>query len=241
MIEYLPKIALPLLRGPEHPCPYLPDRMAVMQYALAADTLPRVYRRLMDERFRRSGDVVYRPACAACAACVPIRIPVGLFQPSRSQRRVLARNRDVGVEVGPLLPDDEHYDLYARYQLAIHDGQMLGSRVDFEHFAGRSPIDSFELRYRVGARLLGVSVVDAFADALSSVYFYYDPDEARRSLGVFSGLCEIEESRRRGLAYWYLGYHVSGCRKMEYKAQFRPHELLDGEGRWRVSDGQAVG
>ncbi|HKQ40385.1 MAG TPA: arginyltransferase, partial [Verrucomicrobiae bacterium] len=26
----------------------------------------------------------------------------------------------------------------------------------------------------------------------------------------------------------YLGYRVAGCRSMEYKAQFRPHELLQG-------------
>ncbi|HMQ16206.1 MAG TPA: arginyltransferase [Phycisphaerae bacterium] len=232
MIEYLEPISLPLLRGPVQTCPYLPDQQARMQYALVADGLPRVYRRLMDERFRRSGDMVYRPMCPACSACVPIRVHVGEFRPSRSQRRVLSRNRDVTVAVGPLGTDDEHYDLYARYQLTIHDGQMLGSRADFEHFLGRSPVESFEMAYRVGGRLVGVGVIDAFADALSSVYFYYEPDEARRSLGVYSGLCEIEHCRRRGLAYWYIGYHVAGCRKMDYKAQFRPHELLGAGGAW---------
>lgn len=229
-------VRVPLVRGPLQPCGYLPDRLAVMQYALVGDELRTVYRSLMDQRFRRSGDVAYRPACPDCAACVPIRVPAANFAPSRSQRRVPRRNSDVCVACGPLTPDDEHYDLYARYQLTVHDGQMLGSRQDFEHFAGRSPVETMEMTFRIAGRLVGVGVIDVFGDALSSVYFYYDPAQSRRRLGVFSGLCEIEECRRRGLAYWYIGFHVAGCRKMEYKAAFRPHELLGQDGVWRPAN-----
>jgi arginine-tRNA-protein transferase len=241
MIEYLTTMQVPLARGPSHPCSYLPGRVASMQYALAGDRLRDIYRGLMDLRFRRSGDIAYRPACESCEACVPIRVPIAGFQPSRSQRRVLRRNSDVAVACGPLVADDEHYDLFARYQLEVHAGEMLGSRADFEHVMGQSPLNTVAMSYRVSGRLVGVGIVDVFTDALSSVYFYYDPEERRRRLGVFSGLSEIGEGRRRGLDYWYIGFYVEGCRKMEYKRQFRPHELLGGNGEWRQGADLASG
>ena len=94
------------------------------------------------------------------------------------------------------------------------------------------------MTYRVAGRLVGVGVLDLCPGAASSVYFYFDPAESRRSLGVFSALCEIEECRRRGLEHWYIGFHVAGCGKMEYKARFRPHELLGPDGIWREIKGR---
>jgi arginyl-tRNA--protein-N-Asp/Glu arginylyltransferase len=224
--------SLPLFVSEPHACPYLPDRMAQEVFTIRGRLSGSMHRRLMDERFRRAGMILYRPACPSCRECVPIRVPVARFVASRSQRRVQRRNRDVTVRVGPLCADDEHWDLYRRYQTFQHDGKMLGSREEFEHLFGDSPTSTLEMRYRVGERLVGVGQVDVCKDALSSVYFYFDPAEARRSLGVFSGLCEIEECRRRGRAFWYVGFYVAGSPKMEYKARFRPCEMLQADGTW---------
>ena len=86
---------------------------------------------------------------------------------------------------------------------------------------------------RLAERLVGVGIVDITPHALSSVYFYFEPALARRSLGVFSALREIEECRRRELSYWYVGFYVQGCAKMEYKGRFQPHELLSADGKWQ--------
>lgn len=221
-------IPLPLLRGDEHPCAYLPDRIAadVFTFPGLAEVDSRLYEKMMDRGFRRSGSFFYKPVCETCRECVPIRVPVARFEPSRSQRRVLKRNADVRVEAMGSADDDEHFAVYERYQRARHPTKPAGDRADYERFLCDSPIDTLALDFRVRERLIGVSILDACPNSLSSVYFYYDPDESKRSPGVFSALCEIQECRRRGLAYWYVGFRIRGCPKMEYKTRFRPYELL---------------
>jgi arginine-tRNA-protein transferase len=239
-IEWLPGIPIPLLRGEQHACSYLPDRRASELYALASRIDGRQYQALMDQGFRRSADVFYRPSCPDCRACRPIRVPVESFIPSRSQRRVSRRNQDVRIVMGPPASDDEHWALFQRYQQAKHNGEMLDSRATFESFLCRSPIETFEMSYRVDGRLIGVGIVDLTPDTLSSMYFYFDLDESARSPGVFSALAEIAECRRRAKPWWYLGFHVAGCAKMDYKTRFRPCELLGTDERWTRYGAPAV-
>jgi len=233
--EHIPGLPLPLLRGGEHPCPYLPGKIASELFALPIAFEPELYQSLMDHGFRRTDELAYRPACPACRECVPMRVPVASFALSNSQRRVLRRNEDVAVDVGPLCADDERFALFTAYQLGRHDGDMLADRDEFSRFLCESPIDSMEMTFRVNGRLVGVGVIDVCPTSISSVYFYFDPAEARRSLGIFSCLCEIDECRRRGLRHWYPGFLVAGSRKMNYKATFRPHELLL-DGRWTPAE-----
>lgn len=230
---HLPVIgALPVLRG-DMPCPYLPNEMASWQLAFWSEIDSAAYQILMDSGFRRSGALYYRPDCPNCRACVPIRVRVADFVESRSQRRVRRRNADVQCSIGPPQISQEAYSLYRRYQEAVHNERPASDPEEWARSLMASSIDTFVMSYRLHGRLIGQGVVDQTPDALSSVYFVYDPDEHRRSLGVFSCLREIDECRQRGLPFWYLGLHVSGCAKMAYKTQFRPYELLGADGRWR--------
>jgi arginine-tRNA-protein transferase len=63
------------------------------------------------------------------------------------------------------------------------------------------------------------------------MYTFYEPTEPRRGLGVYAILWEIEEAKRLGLAWLYLGYLIRECPKMSYKARYRPLEAYLG-GRW---------
>ncbi len=227
--------ALPVLRG-DMPCPYLPDEAASWQLALSSDIDSAAYQILMDSGFRRSGELYYRPDCPNCRACVPIRVRVADFVESRSQRRVRRRNSDVQCSLGPPRVSLEAYALYRRYQEAVHDERPASDPEEWARSLIASSIETFVMSYRVRERLVGQGVIDQTPDTLSSVYFVYDPDEHRRSLGVFSCLSEIDECRRRGLPYWYLGLHVFGCAKMAYKTQFRPFELLGADGRWQPGE-----
>lgn len=231
--EWVQGVVLPVVQGEAHACPYLPDREAREVYVVGGGIGAPVYGELMDRRFRRSGPVFYRPSCAGCAECVPIRVPVADFVPSRSQRRVLRRNCDLEVLIAAPSGDDEHFELYTRYQTIWHDGAMAGDQSDFEAFLARSPIETIEMQYRAAGRLLGVGLVDVCPASLSSVYFYFEPDEHRRGLGVFSGLCEIALARRWGKPHWYIGYYIRECERMNYKSRFRPYELLAADGTWR--------
>lgn len=225
---------LRVLRGGVRPCPYGFDRLAQEIYAIGPEIDSHIYQALMDNGFRRGGSLFYKPTCPGCRQCIPIRVPAIEFAPSRSQRRSLARNADVQVTLGPIMADDERFDLFWRYQSARHPRGDDDSFDNFRESLGTSPIDSIEMAYRVGDRLIGIGIVDVTPLALSSVYFYFDPLESRRRLGVFSALREIEECRVRGLPFWYPGFYVPGNPKMAYKSDFRPHQVLV-DGRWGSS------
>src|SRR5690242_16298101 len=86
----------------DHACGYWPERHARDLVLDPRDPrLPRLYPLALGWGFRRSGDLVYRPHCQGCHACVAVRIPVEDFRPDRSQRRCLARNDDVVARVVP--------------------------------------------------------------------------------------------------------------------------------------------
>ena len=70
--------------------------------------LPGFYPQALEWGFRRSGDLVYRPHCPHCRACVAVRIPVAGFEPDRSQRRCLARNATLETRVAPARRTAEH-------------------------------------------------------------------------------------------------------------------------------------
>lgn len=217
-----------------YPCPYLEACSSVSRGFRCGELPGAAYQKLLDAGFRRSGRVFYQPACPGCRACVPLRVPVGRFRASRSQRRVWKRNCDLRVSFGRPELTEERRALYARYMAARHDREEVGTREDLEDFLYRSPTDTVEMLYRDGeGRLLAVGVCDVTPLCLSSVYFFFDPEESRRGLGTFGSLVEIRAAASMGLRHYYLGFWIRGCRKMEYKARFRPHELLGTDGRWR--------
>lgn len=188
----------------------------------------------MDAGFRRAGRVIYQPICTGCRACLPIRIPVSRFKPDKSQRRIWRRNQDLLVTIAAPAITPQKYRLYRKYQTIWHASATDEGWEEFEAFLYQSPVNSLEFEYRDPAgRLLAVGICDVCSRSLSSVYFYFDPDEARRSLGTFGALYEIEHARSLGILCYYLGFFVRGCGSMEYKANFRPNELLCPDGTWR--------
>ena len=235
-----PPVRVRLVDTGAHPCPYLPGRTSSNRAFWAEAMPPIVYQAFMDAGFRRSGKVVYQPACRGCRTCRSIRVPVESFIPSKSQRRAMRRNADLTVSVGDPVPDAERFALYRNYVTQWHGKSAAGADADddsyeaFRSFLYESPVQTLEYAYRDAAgKLLAVGICDLSPISLSSVYFYFDPGEAGRSLGTFGALYEIEDCRRRGLDYYYLGYWVDGCGAMHYKASYRPYELLHSDGRWR--------
>ena len=223
---------------PAHPCSYLPDRTATLRAFATRSMDPELYHDFMDAGFRRSGRTVYQPVCEGCGLCVPIRVPVDRFRPDKGQRRCARRNADLLVRAAEPKLTDEKFDLYQRYQRQWHDGPTAtgdedGERSALEGFLYVSPVRTLEFEYRDRAgRLLAVGIADLCRRSFSSVYFYFDPDHRDRGLGTFGAVHEIAWAARAGIPHYYLGYWVSGCRKMLYKANFRPYELLDRDGRW---------
>lgn len=221
-----------LATGPARPCNYLPEQVAREQ-GFRADALPgALYHQLMERGFRRSGDVFYRMACPACRKCVPLRVPVATFTASRSQRRVLRQNQDVELRVARPRFAPDRWELYHRYLQFQHPGTPAADTPDsLRASLYAEVVDTLEATYWLGSRLVGVTILDACADSLSSVYHFFAPEESHRSLGVYSVLAEIGWAKDQGIPHYYLGFWIEGAETMAYKANYRPHELL-GDSGW---------
>jgi len=217
-----------------HPCSYLPDEQATTLFLDPSQPMDiELYAQLSTLGFRRSGDHLYRPHCQDCQACVPARIPAGRFSPNRQQRKILRRNADLKVGWAAPRLTEEYYDLYLRYIETRHaDGDMCPpSREQFDTFLVSDLPYSRFIEFRLDEQLLAVAVTDILPNGLSAVYTFFDPQQEQRSLGRFAILWQIAEARRMGLHALYLGYWIRNCRKMAYKTQYRPIELLVNQ-RW---------
>ncbi len=228
-------VPLPLVQLGRHACPYLPERRAKDEAFLADKLPPGLYHELMNSGFRRSGKVIYRPTCASCRACRPVRVRSEDFRPSKSLRRCLRRNADLHVTVGPLNATEEKFELYRRYQQVRHGESDHLDWQSFVDFLYDSPVRTIEFtyRHRDTGRLLAVGICDRSSRSLSSVYFYFDPNELRRGLGTLGVLREIEWCRANDVPHYYLGFWVAGCDAMAYKLNFRPSQILGTDGVWR--------
>lgn len=218
----------------EDACPYLPGRRWRNLILDAGELFtPPVHEYLLNQGFRRMGNFVYRPTCDGCIECRPLRVSVASFQPSRGQRRVQKRNDDIELSMTPAAYTEEKRELLARYLEARHDGPMTADEPSMREFMYASPGTTLCMDYRLDGRLVGSGVVDLLPDVVSSIYFFFDPDLARRSLGTFSMLQEIELARSLGRRFFHPGFFISSCAAMSYKSFFKPCEYLHADGDWR--------
>ncbi|MFP4644411.1 MAG: arginyltransferase [Spirochaetales bacterium] len=213
-------------------CPYLPDREWVADVVHASQFGAEEYEKLLEQGVRRSGRYLYRNACPGCDECIPLRVSTERFSPRRTQRRVLRKNADISVKAGPVTEDPAVVSLYRRHHIEWHGHSQGGTYDEYRAFLASSPYPLTMMRYELGEKLVGVGWVDVLPDGISSVYFAFDPDYSSRRLGTFSIMKEIEWARGLGKSWLYLGFWVPGGKSMDYKAQFRPHEIAP-EQRWR--------
>jgi arginyl-tRNA--protein-N-Asp/Glu arginylyltransferase len=223
------------------PCPYLDGRMERKLFtALQGEHAQRLNDALSKQGFRRSQNVLYRPSCAECSACLSARIRVKDFRPSRTHRKIMKAAAHLRRNATSPWATEDQFALFRRYLDARHaDGGMADMDVfEFAAMIEETPIKSRVIEYtrapvpgERGRQLAAVSLTDVFDDGLSMVYSFYDPDLAELSLGTFAILDHVEIAREAGLPYVYLGYWVPGSRKMGYKAGFSAVEIYKG-GSW---------
>jgi arginyl-tRNA--protein-N-Asp/Glu arginylyltransferase len=222
------------------PCPYLPGRIERKLFTrLTAPHATEVNSTLSRAGLRRSNDIVYRPVCPGCTACVPVRIPVRDFVPGRSMRRIVKANADLTVGEIPAVATHEQFRLFTSYQSSRHgDSDMARMSLgDYSAMVDEGRADTCLFEVRDGNhRLVGAILTDRLADGLSAVYSFFDARQDKRSLGTFMILSLVDAARREGLPYVYLGYWIRASRKMAYKARFRPLEALGRDGWSRLND-----
>ena len=195
--------------------------------------------------FRRSQNIAYRPACESCDACISARIPAADYAFSRSERRVIDRNKDLSRHLVEAEATMEQFDLLRRYLLARHaqGGMADMTWPDYVAMVEDTAVRTHLIEYRLPSGdggpgdLVACVLVDILGDGLSLVYSFYEPAMTRRSLGAFVILDHVVQARAAMLGYVYLGYWVPGSPKMDYKARYRPIEVLRPGGWVRMNHG----
>lgn len=233
-VEKPEHLKIKLFRTAEHKCSYLPEKQSRTLFLdPELDYSATLYEELTHSGFRRSGKHLYRPDCKTCQSCIPSRIPISDFQLKRKHRRVLNRNQDIKLDIQQAEYRAEDYALFEKYVNLRHaDGDMYPASVaSYQDFLATTNEFSRHLRFMLNDQLVALAVTDDIESGLSAIYTFFDPEMNDRSLGVFAILSQIQVCADQQLPYLYLGYWVPGCRKMEYKTQYTPIELLIN-GQW---------
>ena len=162
----------------------------------------------------------------------PLRVDADRFEPSASQRRVLRKNGDLEIRVRTAELLEDRQRLFDRHKLRFPDN-VPNSLEDFLGPAPHAgPCQTLELGAFLGDRLLAASYLDVGATGVSSIYAFFDPDEARRSLGTATLIWEILLARRTGRRWHYPGYAYLEPSGYDYKKRFGPMECYDWNA-WR--------
>ncbi|PCK10165.1 MAG: arginyltransferase [Alteromonadaceae bacterium] len=213
-----------------HPCSYIDSEEATTIFVDPATTIDAgIYSHLSELGFRRSGSHIYRPQCATCNACIPIRVPTETFKATRSQSRCFKKNRDLHIEQVSSIDCDEYFDLYKRYIEARHsDGDMYPpTRSQFTDFLTTEwQVTRYVIMRTPEGKLLSVAMADVIESGISAIYTFFDPEEDKRSLGVYNVLSQIQWATELNLPYVYLGYWIKQSLKMNYKVNFQPFQVF---------------
>jgi len=217
----------------QSPCVYIHGEEMKMAYKYIKDCSLSLSTKLVQRGWRRFGHYYSRPACAGCHACESLRIDVDGFIFSKSVRRVIKKNEGTRILVRKPSISQDHLDLYEKYHRYMEKEKgweyypvNMDSYADL--YAKGFSSYGYEILYIRDQKLIGVDLVDFLEDGLSSIYFYYDPDYRHLSLGKYSLYKQIEMAKERLLSWIYIGYYVEKCSSLNYKAQYKPYQILKG-------------
>lgn len=208
------------------PCPYLAGQVSTAEVFRAEGGLDR-YEELIAEGWRRSGSLLYRYLCAGCSRCIPIRIPASKISGGKRLSRLLKANNDLSISIVPSRFNIEHFGLYEKYSKIRHPETEFSGEAGYRDMIA-SPLTAITEYRNAEGKLCGAGIVDILAKGLSSVYFIFDPDEGKRSLGYYSVFIEASLALRMGKPFYYLGFWVPGAPAMDYKADFHPIQIAVG-------------
>ena len=226
------------------PCPYLEGQMERKLFAgLQGDHADMLNNALSKQGFRRSQNVLYRPSCSDCNACMSARIRVADFTPTRSQKRIIRKNAHLLRDASAPWATEHQFELFTSYLNTRHaDGGMADMDMfEFSAMVEETPVRSRIVEYSTAhtiydrTELTAVCLTDLLDDGLSLVYSFFDPDLHKNSLGIYMILDHIQIAKDAGLPYVYLGYWVPGSPKMGYKSGFSALEIFH-KGSWMKLD-----
>ncbi len=192
---------------------------------------------LLANGWRHFGTEFFRYSLAvdegAIRRVMPLRIRLADFVLSRSQRRILARNRDTELTIRPSTIDPEKEALFARHKERFVRNVPESLSNFLSSAPATVPCRNDELTVSHEGRLIAVSFLDLGQQAASAVYAMFDPDESSRSLGIYLILRGIDYAKESGLKYYYPGYAYVEPSFYDYKKRFSGLEFYDWQAGWK--------
>lgn len=222
--------------GAEQKCSYLADQVSASVFVDPNEEMTtETYSVLIDHGFRRSSNYVYRPHCPECVSCIPARIPVNDFVPSRNQKRTWKRNSHISISTSAAEFNESHFLLYQKYISARHaNGEMdNANKEQYLSFLTSSWCNSVFYEFKCDDVLVAVAATDHLTDSLSALYTFFDPLLDKQSLGTLAILWQIEKAKELNKKWLYLGYWIRESDKMSYKQNFNPLEVWKNN-RWSL-------
>ena len=206
-------------------CPYISSEKSRQAYRLESYVNPTEFDTYLESGWRRFANYYFRPDCPSCKKCIPIRVLVDEFQPSKSQRKLLRKNKDVTCLLREKTFSPEIFEIYK-----AHSKERFNQPSKIEEFYGVHYSDTchaYQSEYYIEGKLVAVGFLDVGVKGLSSSYFVFDPEYSSYSLGRYSILKEMEFAQQLGKPYYYLGYWIEENKHMSYKNKYFPHECLN--------------
>jgi leucyl-tRNA---protein transferase len=213
-------------------CSYYDDRLSDIRYRYMENCTPTEQMAMLERGWRRFGNMHFVPECKNCDDCKTIRIDVKNFQFTKSQKRVINKNKDTKVYIQKPSVTYEHLDLFNKYHRHMEDKKSWhenvidvqeyhNSYVNGAHEYGK------EILYFRNNKLVAVALSDLLSEGISAVYCYYDHTYEDLSLGQFSILAQITIAKKANIPYLYLGYWIKDHFSMGYKERYKPFEVLE--------------
>lgn len=217
----------------ETKCSYFDGCKTRMEYKYIENATMELNQALIERGWRRFGHYYSRPQCQNCASCLSLRIDVKNYEFSRSAKRAFKKAEGLRYVIQSPTISNEHLELYDKYHRFMEQKrgwQYYNLKPQSYHELYVSGAHNFgkEVLYFHEDQLIGVDLIDFLDDGISSIYFYYDPDFEKLSLGRLSIYEQIILAKEYDLDWIYLGYYVEHCQSLKYKASYAPSQILQG-------------
>ena len=218
------------------PCPYLTNRDEKKIFLIMDDiNKSNEYEHLIKSGFRRSHNILYNQVCADCNLCKSIRINVNNFKLSKSNKRVLNKNKNLFTKKLSDNPSKEQFTLFKKYLEFKHNDSEM-NEMDFQDYCKMfvsKGINTKVYEYFYKGELVGCVISDFLEGSISMVYSFYSELFLKNSFGKYIILDHFRLAKDFDMDYVYLGYWVEGSSKMEYKNSFNSSEVLI-DNKWTI-------
>ena len=214
-------------------CSYLDGREQTMHYKVIDECDTLTCQDYIERGYRRFGKMYFRPICESCNECQSIKIDVKNFEFSKSVRRIMKKASFIESVIQRPNLSREHIKLFEKYHLHMKDlkGWSYTPTTPegyYSSFVNGHNDFGYEVLYFDDGKLIGVDLIDVLEDGISSIYFYYDPDYKKYSLGKLSLYHQIKLASEANKNWIYLGYYVEDCPSLSYKSEYTPYITLQG-------------